>query len=103
VSTSPFRATVDMTGEQQAALGLLSRRTGKSRNALIRAAIDAYLAKLVSPAEAARVDTVESCCPPSAPPVSSRVASAGVESERPKKTRASTRWCTPRRVPGGRS
>jgi hypothetical protein len=92
VSTSPFRATVDMTGEQQAALDLLSRRTGRSRNALIRGAIDLYLASLVSPAEAARVDTVESCCPPSAPPVSSRVASAG----EPKRGRVSTRWCTPR-------
>lgn len=92
MSSSPFRATVDMTGEQQSALDLLARRTGRSRNALIREAIDRYLAP---PAEAAR----DAACdgrdsPPSAPVASeSRVASA-------RRTKASstpsTRWCTPR-------
>lgn len=86
MSSSPFRATVDMTGEQQSALDLLARRTGRSRNALIREAIDRYLAP---PAEAAREPVTVEPAPPSAPVVGSRVASA-----RRSHKGATTRWCS---------
>lgn len=107
-ANSPFRATVDMTGEQQAALDLIARRTGRSRNALIREAIDRYLA----PAEAG-LSTPDPAVPPSADHGDESLASAGAPTLTPsqvrrllkegngvaadikRRSRPSTRWCSP--------
>jgi hypothetical protein len=81
--TTSTTCTFVLSTDELAAIDFAAQLRGLTRSCFIRTMLRPLTITKSSPAEAARVDTVETA-PPSAP-VSSRVASA----------RRSTRWCSP--------